>query len=257
MATGTLAFEGSSRQDTIASILKEDPHVPAGLVVDPDCEACIRALLDKDPSKRPSAMQLLRSDWLCAQYEATMAEHSMRVLPAVLDAEMYTFGFPQDHVAASRVDSEYSLPSAERVLVEARLRESSDERVIALVPGVDTSGESGYSHENGGTHDTQKTLMVSRDTECFVEALDGPCSVDDDAVVPTIDDAAPVHSDALHQSPPHRFHHNHYECHHRRSSDACVFDSVDNAHSAASFKISSKRSGHDSPQRWCTSWSQT
>ena len=53
-----------------------------------------------------SAVQVLRSEWLSAQYEVALAENNMGFPHGVVDAEMRSLGFPADHVSASRIDSE-------------------------------------------------------------------------------------------------------------------------------------------------------
>jgi serine/threonine protein kinase len=108
IATGCLPFDSPTRQETADSITSNtEVRFPPGTVLDPACEECIRALLNADPVQRPSAVQVLRSDWLSLHYESALAENNMTVPHAVVDAEMGSFGFPADHVAMSRIDSEY------------------------------------------------------------------------------------------------------------------------------------------------------
>eukprot|EP00038_Savillea_parva_P009416 m.183399 g.183399 ORF g.183399 m.183399 type:complete len:430 (+) comp15802_c0_seq1:616-1905(+) len=102
--------------------------------IDAEVAEIIEALLHADPAHRPSAMQVLRSEWLSDENSRLLDDCHMSVPPAVVDDSMRTYGFPQDHVAASWHDSEYNLASAERQLVVSRLKQSVDETMVALVP---------------------------------------------------------------------------------------------------------------------------
>lgn len=131
LVCGELPFVGECRDTIAEEICVGGPYFPPGM--DSEVSECIQALLHPDPSKRPSALQLLRSSWFELEYEHVMGDTHKKIPSLLVDDEMSECGFPQDHIAASRNDSEYNLPSAERYLVEDRLKRS-DESIVPLVP---------------------------------------------------------------------------------------------------------------------------
>jgi len=119
-----------------AASLTLPPHLEHGAA------STIRALLADDPTNRPAAVELLRSPWLEYDYDGAVSSFMQRTPDTAIEHAMTLAGFPWDHVTASRADSEYSLPSAERFLASQKLSYNNHDIELecpAIVPSVETS----------------------------------------------------------------------------------------------------------------------
>lgn len=168
---GELPFDDDCQDSIAEAICTSGPFIPPNM--DPDVAGCIQALLHPDPILRPSAAQLLRLDWIDAESVRVMDEFNMKIPDSLVEEDMIAYGFPHDHIAASRNDSEYNLSSAERYLVEARLRGTFDETLVPIVPSAPYTSRGDCGVRSPQPSRTHLAAAMVQDEE-------------DDAIVPTI-----------------------------------------------------------------------
>mmetsp|Transcript_23813 Transcript_23813/g.62332 ORF Transcript_23813/g.62332 Transcript_23813/m.62332 type:complete len:441 (-) Transcript_23813:208-1530(-) len=178
MVCGEMPFTGECGDGVADAIAAANPTLPRGL--DPEVVECLEALLHPDPSCRPTAMQLLRFDWFVSEYDRIMDAHDVEIPPSRVDDEMAAYGFPHDHITASRYNSEYNLASAERFLVETQLKLlPPDDTSAPLVP-IDPS----YRRASSRCAPTPERHTGAQDRMIDAEVPTANCG---DAMVPSMD----------------------------------------------------------------------
>jgi serine/threonine-protein kinase 11 len=76
MVTGELPFNGDSFVDLFNNIQNEDPHLPRECVSD-ELYSLLTAMLNKDPSLRPSIDEILTHPWVIRQEEYEEGLHQL------------------------------------------------------------------------------------------------------------------------------------------------------------------------------------
>ena len=73
---GCAPFESDSTEETYRRILAEEPDIPEH--VSPEARDFIRRCLEKDPNRRPGALQMLSHPWMVAHVSGGRQEEGVR-----------------------------------------------------------------------------------------------------------------------------------------------------------------------------------